>query len=238
MQRLTLVVLLSLLFVACSEAPEPKRIEVTVETTKVVTVQVVETVIVTQPPLATYTLYPTYTPYPTYTSVVLPTSTAKPTYTAYPTYTPPPSPPTHTPYPTPAPSTPTFTPTPVPVEPTSLPKHVHTSADVVAAFRAAGLEVGNTWQMTHEDYGLAPMLAREGTRFLIPSLGKEAGGRVMSFDTVEDRDKVKGYYDDLAKYSAAFFSWTFAHDLLLVQINGDLPEEKAMEYKKVLESLN
>ncbi|WP_267206730.1 hypothetical protein [Salinibacillus xinjiangensis] len=34
--------------------------------------------------------------------------------------------------------------------------------------------------MTKDDYGMAPMKAEEGFRFLIPSLGEGAGGRILA----------------------------------------------------------
>ena len=42
---------------------------------------------------------------------------------------------------------------------------------------------------------------------------------------------MKAYYDDLGEGSAMLFSWTAVKDNILIQINGDLPEEK---YKKAL----
>ena len=112
-----------------------------------------------------------------------------------------------------------------------------TSAAVVAAFKAVGLEAEQPRPMTKDDYGAAPMLATEGTRFLIPSLGNDAGGRVFVFASQAALEKTKAYYDELGKESAMFFSWTFADDLTLVQINGDLPEEKARQYEVALKAM-
>lgn len=89
MKKLALLLAIVMLLAACSPAPEPEIIEVTVpvevEVTRVVpqTVEVTRlvpqtvevTVLVTQPPL------PTYTPYPTFTLPPEPTSTPKPTAT-------------------------------------------------------------------------------------------------------------------------------------------------------------
>ena len=113
----------------------------------------------------------------------------------------------------------------------------HTTADVIAAFKAAGLEAESPKKMTKEDYGLAPMVATDATRFLIPSLGADAGGRVFTFAKKEDLDKTKEYYDSLGKASAILFSWTFTHELILVQINGTLPEDKAKQYQAALDGM-
>lgn len=112
-----------------------------------------------------------------------------------------------------------------------------TSSRVVDAFKDAGLDAENARPMTKDDYGMAPMVAAEGTRFLVLSLGEGAGGRVMSFKTQKDLDKTKAFYDDLAKESAFLFSWTFAKDNILVQINGDLPEDLAKQYEAALNDL-
>jgi hypothetical protein len=126
----------------------------------------------------------------------------------------------------------------------------HTSAEVIDAFVENGLEAKNPRSMTRSDYGAAPLLAAEGTRFQIPSLAsdldgdghisngeEDVGGRVMSFRSQNELLQTKAYYDDLAKASAAFFSHTFVKDNLLVQINGGLPDEKAAEYDRALQGV-
>ena len=142
-----------------------------------------------------------------------------PTYTQYPTFTPlPTAPPTHT-----------------PVVPTAMPKPLAfqkwNAAQAVAAFKAAGLEVESVTPMTKDDYGLPPMTAVEAIHFLIPSLCSDSGGRVFSFASQADLDLVRSCYVQLGKSSAAFFSWTFVNENVLVQINSDLPEAKARLYE-------
>jgi hypothetical protein len=113
-----------------------------------------------------------------------------------------------------------------------------TSQDVADAFVSAGLEAEETRPLTKDDLGMAPMTMTEGTRFLIPSLCEDCGGRIMTFANTTDRDAVKTYYDELGRSSALFFSWVFVKDNILVQINGDLPEEQARQYESVLNSLD
>ncbi len=108
-----------------------------------------------------------------------------------------------------------------------------TGEDVVAAFKAAGLEAETPYEMTKDDYGPAPYLCT-GTRFLIPSLGEDAGGRIFICDNTEDRDAIKNYYDKMGETSALFFSWAFAKGDVMVQINGDLPEDKARQYEAAI----
>lgn len=106
-------------------------------------------------------------------------------------------------------------------------------AVVLERFRAAGLSADNVRPLTKEDYGLAPFVC-EGQRFEIPALGDGKGGRVFVCASNADRDALKAYYDKLGKSSAAFFSWVFVKDKMLVQINGQLDEATAKRYEAAL----
>lgn len=114
---------------------------------------------------------------------------------------------------------------------------VITPQQVIDAFKASGLEAEDTYAMTAQDYGLGPMVATEGIRFLVPSLCEGCGGRVVAFANEADRDELRAYYDEAGRVSAVLFSWTFVNGNILVQINGDLPEETAKKYANALNSL-
>ena len=111
------------------------------------------------------------------------------------------------------------------------------SATVVERFQQEGLVAKNPTPMTREDYGMAPLVG-EGTRFLIPSLGSDAGGRVIVGDPA-DMAKLADYYISLGKESAAFFSHVLvsADGRIVVQINGSLPDKAAKHYEAVVQSL-
>lgn len=109
--------------------------------------------------------------------------------------------------------------------------------DVIDKFNEEGLEAEDVTEMTKDDYGMAPMKAEEAKRFLIPSLGEDSGGRIFSYDNQKDLNEMKEYYDSLGEESAMFFSWTADHENILIQINGELSEEKYEEYKAALESM-
>jgi hypothetical protein len=111
------------------------------------------------------------------------------------------------------------------------------STQAVDAFKKAALEAERPRPMAREDYGLAPLLATEGTRFYIPSLGPDSGGRVFSFAKADDLAKMKAYYDELGRTSAAFFSHTFVKDNLLVQINGAVKDADAAKYNAALQGV-
>ena len=91
--------------------------------------------------------------------------------------------------------------------------------------------------MEPADYGLAPKTAVEGTRFLIPSLGPNSGGRILSFANADDLAKARDYYVEAGKASAMLFSWVFVKDNIVVQINGTLPEEQAKKYEAALDGM-
>ncbi len=112
-----------------------------------------------------------------------------------------------------------------------------TPQQVVEAFQSAGLEVSTPRPMTTDDYGLVPMLAVEGTRFFIPSICSDCGGRIMSFANQEDLTIVENYYAQMGRFGAVLFSWVYVKDNILVQINGELPEENAHMYQAALDSL-
>jgi hypothetical protein len=84
------------------------------------------------------------------------------------------------------------------------------------------------YRMTPKDYGAAPYLC-EGVRFAILSLGNDAGGRIFLCKKKADRDRLASYYRNLGKTSALFFSWVFVKGNVVLQLNGDLDEQRAKE---------
>jgi hypothetical protein len=156
---------------------------------------------------------------------------AMPTATSYPTLTPYS---TLTPYPT-------YTPVPantaIPtVEPTRAFAKWN-SDQVLGAFVDAELEVGPMRWMTPEDYGLAPKLAMDGTRFFILSLCVDCGGRILAFKDQAGLDATAEYYISLNQSDPASFSWIFLKDNIIVQLNGDTPETLAHKYETALNTM-
>lgn len=126
---------------------------------------------------------------------------------------------------------PTATVTPTPIF------SVWGAEDVQTAILSAGLEYSDPREMTADDYGMAPMVADEAVRFLIPSLCADCGGRTFILSSQADLDSLAEYYNELSKASAMFFSWVFVKDNVLIQLNGSLPEETALKYQSALESM-
>ena len=75
------------------------------------------------------------------------------------------------------------------------------------------------------------------TRFLVPSLGEDKGGRILVFANADDLASARDYYVKLGESSAILFSWVFVKDNIVVQINGTLPEEQAKKYETALNGL-
>jgi uncharacterized protein len=108
------------------------------------------------------------------------------------------------------------------------------SADVVQAFRDAGLEVGESYPVEQEpgwDERPVPRTYEEATRYLIPSLGADAGGRVFVFGSEADLRAVRDFYEDLASSERPY---VYDEGLVLVQISNQLPEGEAERYGATL----
>ncbi len=112
-----------------------------------------------------------------------------------------------------------------------------TAAQVIAAFKAAGLEAESPTPMTAKDYQPAPYSGDQAAHFLIPSLCAECGGRVFIFSDADNQEAVAGFYHSLSLRGGPYFSWVFQKGNILVQINGDLPQDKAKAYQAALNGL-
>lgn len=106
--------------------------------------------------------------------------------------------------------------------------------DVVQAFKDAELEVGDVTEMDKKEFG---NVRKEGKRVLIPSLGEDAGGRLMSFKNDKDLEETKAYYDDLGKSGPMFYSHTHKSGLFLLQMNGDMEDAEFEKYAKAMDGV-
>jgi hypothetical protein len=108
------------------------------------------------------------------------------------------------------------------------------SEEVVRAFSREGLEVGVFYPVEEEGPAPVPKTYKEGTRFTIPSLGEDFGGRVFTFESEEDLQPVRDYYEGLGKGVGMFNSHVYVEGNVLLQINGQLPKDQADDYEAVL----
>lgn len=107
-------------------------------------------------------------------------------------------------------------------------------SEVIDQFKKDGLEINNARNMTEDDFGAAPLTAKESMIFGIQlgSDGEYQNARIFAFDNLEDLTNTKKYYDDLGKSSSFAFSYTAADEdnLVLMQFNGDLPKDVVEKY--------
>ncbi|CAH8248640.1 stress protein [Paenibacillus melissococcoides] len=109
------------------------------------------------------------------------------------------------------------------------------SADeMVQKFKDAGLEI-EARDLEAKEYGMAPKLDKESKRILVPALGEDNGGRLFIFDKTSDLEKVKTYYDELGKATAAAFSHTHAAGNVLLQMNGNMEKAEFEKYAKAMD---
>ncbi len=113
------------------------------------------------------------------------------------------------------------------------------SEEVVEAFRGAGLEVDKSYPVRREPGWEESSVADsfvDGTRFEIPSLGRDAGGRVFVCGSRDELEMMRSYYIDIeASFGPSSHSHLYDEGLVLLQINGQLPKAQADRYRSVLE---
>jgi uncharacterized membrane protein (UPF0127 family) len=111
------------------------------------------------------------------------------------------------------------------------------STEVVQAFKDAGLEVGNSYPVEQEpDWNEKPLprTYKEATRFEIPSLGEETGGRVFVFQSEEDLIAVRDYYDSL---DISIRPYIYTEGKVLLQMSNRTPQAEAERYQAVLKQV-
>jgi competence protein ComEC len=111
----------------------------------------------------------------------------------------------------------------------------------VLAFEEEGLGVGNHYPVEQDpgwEESPVPNTFEEGTRFEIPSLGRDAGGRVFVFESRENLAVIRDYYreiENLPVFGPALHSHLYEDGLVLVHINGELPKREADRYGEMLD---
>ena len=114
-------------------------------------------------------------------------------------------------------------------------KEIASTDDYIKKFEDKKLVVYNKRKMTKDDFGMAPMTAKDAAIFSLIETDNEAdqkNARILTFDNLEDLNATKAYYDDLGKSSAALFSYTAVDEdnLVLMQFNGGLDQELVEQY--------
>jgi hypothetical protein len=108
-----------------------------------------------------------------------------------------------------------------------------TGSEIIAAFKAAGLEAEGDRVMAQADYGDAPVLCN-GSQFSLPSLGEGKVGRVFICDRREELTSLKTYFNVRGQGNPDLRSWTFSKENVLLQLDGSMAREKAKEYEAAM----
>ncbi|MDB4929451.1 MAG: hypothetical protein JWM10_1935 [Myxococcaceae bacterium] len=105
-----------------------------------------------------------------------------------------------------------------------------TSAEAIAAFRTAGLEVGEMGSSTRGFLDTTPQTERDGLAFEMPSAGLFARGRVWSF---VNQDALQTKRNALSSDG----HWLLIRHNFLLDLPGRVPEDRATRYGDALEGL-
>lgn len=112
------------------------------------------------------------------------------------------------------------------------------ASEVIAAFRGAGLKAESVQGLSKDERdGLSTRMGVETIRFRISSTGDDQVGMILTFQHAADLLEMKKYYLGLNQSLPRYRSWIFTQDNILLQINDEVPEQKASEYRAVLDSL-
>lgn len=114
-------------------------------------------------------------------------------------------------------------------------KEVASIDEYIKKFKNKSLVVHNEKKMSKDDFGMAPMTAKDAAMFSLIDTDNEddqKNARIFVFDNLEDLRETKKYYDDLGKGSAMLFSYTAADEdnLVLMQFNGDFDQKLVEKY--------
>lgn len=107
------------------------------------------------------------------------------------------------------------------------------SRDVIAAFKARGLEVAEV----EGGLVIGAVAATESAIFLIPSYGEGTGGVVSGYESEDKLKEALRYYKALNVDPSSPAWRIYRRDNILLLISGRAPEEKAKEYERVMMGL-
>ena len=114
-------------------------------------------------------------------------------------------------------------------------KEVASINEYIKKFKNKSLVVHNEKKMSKDDFGVAPMTAKDAAMFSLIDTDNEddqKNARIFVFDNLKDLRETKKYYDDLGKGSAMLFSYTATDEdnLVLMQFNGDFDQKLVEKY--------
>ena len=114
--------------------------------------------------------------------------------------------------------------------------------DVVQAFRDAGLEIADSYDVEDDPQwgtGMVPKTMDSGTRFELSGyeqMGEQAIGDVYHFATPDDQEVLSNYFDTVSKSSGLFYVHVYETDGYMLKIDGRVPKATADSYGEVLKN--
>lgn len=115
--------------------------------------------------------------------------------------------------------------------------HRWRNSEIITIFHNAGLTADVIRGATKDERdGFSGGMRVEATLFQL-SPRQEERGMILVFENAADLGTMRAYYLGLNKSLPQYRSWLFVKDNVLLQINGEVPEERAKEYAAQLDSL-
>ncbi|MBI4826774.1 MAG: hypothetical protein HY807_10215 [Nitrospirae bacterium] len=103
-------------------------------------------------------------------------------------------------------------------------------------FIKSGLQFNRVAKVKEADYIPDTLKFKECLKFQMATMDRLLGGCVITFDSVEDLNKLKEHYLALNE-KGEFHTWSFSKDNVLVILSGELSEEQARSYEASLYSI-
>ncbi len=107
------------------------------------------------------------------------------------------------------------------------------SSDVISLFKNHGLEVMDI----QPGMVVGSPGATENIVFLMPSLGKDVGGLVSSFDLLKSLNNSAKHYSKINDNAASPIWWILKKGNVLVLISRKVPGERVRQYKEALKNI-
>lgn len=110
------------------------------------------------------------------------------------------------------------------------------ASDLLQELRSAGLDVqAAPGGKMNDEIGMSSRV--EEARFQTYADSKFFAGTILTFHSEDELVRMANYLRALGQSIPAYRSWVFVRDNALVQIDGELPEERATQFEEALYSL-
>jgi hypothetical protein len=110
------------------------------------------------------------------------------------------------------------------------------ASEVLQELKSAGLDVQTApGGKMNDEIGMSSRV--EEARFQTHAASRIVAGTILTFHSEDELVRMTNYLRALGQSMPAYRSWVFVRDNALVQIDGDLPDERAIQFEEALYSL-